>query len=213
MGAGQDELAVLEKHLAARTRVCAYDRAGVRESDPAAATPRSLDELVADLDAFAGATHAAPPFVLAGQSLGATVVLRYAQTHPAKVSGVLSMNPVPPARTYLGRVKPVETAAEYADEEAFYRGENDEKVDLTGSEKQLADPMPSTLPYTVMFDEDCDGDTDFCNRVLPALIRTTQELAARGPQGTFVRRRPPDPHHPAGPGHRRGRRPADILTE
>jgi pimeloyl-ACP methyl ester carboxylesterase len=187
MDAGQNELAVLEKHLAARTRVCAYDRAGVGDSGPATTTPRTLDDLVADLDAFAGATHAAVPFVLAGQSLGATVVLRYAQTHPGKVSGVLSMNPVPPVRTYLRRVKPVETADEYAGEEAFYRGENDENVELTSSEKLLTDPMPPTLPYTVMFDEDCDGDTGFCNRILPALTRTTQELAARGPKGTFVR--------------------------
>jgi pimeloyl-ACP methyl ester carboxylesterase len=43
------------------------------------------------------------------------------------------------------------------------------------------------MPYAVMFDEDCEGDTDFCSRILPPLIRTTKSLAAVGDGGRFVR--------------------------
>ena len=51
----------------------------------------------------------------------------------------------------------------------------------------LSDPLPSSLPYAVMFDENCGGDADFCGRILPPLIRTTRSLAAVGDSGRFVR--------------------------
>ena len=38
-----------------------------------------------------------------------------------------------------------------------------------------------------MFDEDCGGDSDFCSRILPPLVRTTKSLAAVGDGGRFVR--------------------------
>jgi hypothetical protein len=43
------------------------------------------------------------------------------------------------------------------------------------------------MPYVVMFDEDCDGDTEFCDRILPPLTAATRSLAAVGAGGRFVR--------------------------
>ena len=40
MGSPRDELQVVADHLAQRTVVCAYDRAGKGDSDPAESTPR-----------------------------------------------------------------------------------------------------------------------------------------------------------------------------
>jgi pimeloyl-ACP methyl ester carboxylesterase len=186
MAGGQQELANLEEQLSPRTVVCAYDRAGVGNSDPSSETPRPLSDLVADLDAFATAAEIRAPYVLAGQSAGATVVFMYAQAHPDKVAGFVSMNPVPPAKAYLRAVQKVETKAEYQDELAFYRGENDEQVNFDTSDRQLTDPLPPTMPYVIMFDEDCGGDTAFCRRVLPALTQTTKQLASVGKGGQFV---------------------------
>jgi pimeloyl-ACP methyl ester carboxylesterase len=87
MGGDQHQLSDIEARFAERTLVCAYDRAGVGASDPPAKTPRPVSELVADLDAFAAAADARPPYLLAGQSLGGNVVFRYTQAHPEKVAG------------------------------------------------------------------------------------------------------------------------------
>ena len=95
------------------------------------------------------------------------------------------MNPVPPAETFLDAAKKVETKAEFADERSFYRGGNDEGTSF--DEPMLSDSLPSSLPYVVMFDEDCDGNTDFCGRILPPLTAATKSLAAVGDGGRFVR--------------------------
>ena len=185
MGGGQHQLSDLENRFAGRTLVCAYDRAGVGASDPPAETPRPVSELVADLDAFAAAADARPPYLLVGQSMGANVVFMYAKAYPEKVAGFVSMNPVPPAETFIDAAKKVETKAEFAEERSFYRGENDEGTSF--HEPMLGDPLPSSMPYAVMFDEDCEGDTDFCGRILPPLTRTTKSLSAVGDGGRFVR--------------------------
>ena len=185
MGGGQDQLSDVEQRLAGRTLVCAYDRAGVGASDPPAETPRPVSELVADLDAFAAAADARPPYLLVGQSMGGNVVFMYAQAHPENVAGFVSMNPVPPAETFIDAAKKVETKAEFAEERSFYGGANDEYASF--HEPMLSDRLPSSMPYAVMFDEDCDGDTEFCARILPPLTRTTRSLAAVGDGGRFVR--------------------------
>ena len=172
MGGGQHQLSDIEKRFAERSLVCAYDRAGVGASDPPTKTPRPVSELVADLDAFATAADARPPYLLVGQSMGANVVFMYTQAHPEKVAGFVAMNPVPPEETFLPAVKKVETKAEFAEELSFNRGENDENTSF--HEPMLSNPLPASMPYTVMFDEDCGGDGDFCSRILPPLIRTTK---------------------------------------
>lgn len=187
MDGGQRQLLSIEDQFAGRTLVCAYDRAGVGSSAPPAKTPRPVSDLVADLDAFAAATDASPPYLLVGQSMGANVVFMYAQKHPEKVAGFVSMNPVPPAETFIEAAKKVETQAEFADERSFFRGGNEEGASFL--EPVLGKHLPRSMPYAVMFDEDCGGDTDLCARILPPLSRTTRSLAAIGDGGRFVRAR------------------------
>ncbi len=183
IGANQGQLAGIEELLTPRTLVCAYDRGGVGRSDPPAKTPRPVSELVADLDAFATAANLTEPFVLVGQSAGGTVAFEYAQTHPEKVAGFVAMNPTPPLETFMPAVKKVQTTDEYAYEKAFNRGENDEKIKF--EEPMLTPPLPPSMPYAIMFDEDCD--TDFCDRVIPPLTRSMRALARVGEGGRFVR--------------------------
>lgn len=187
-GAGQNQLSLIEAELARQTIVCAYDRAGVGGSDPPPTTPRPLSAVLADLDAFLAEAKIERPYVLVGQSAGGTIVFMQAQTHPEDVAGFVSMNPVPPYTEWLKAARKVETAEEIATIELpFYRGENEESTDFTSSDAMLTDPLPATMPYAVMFDEDCDGDTAFCGRVLPPLTTVTRSLAAVGQGGQFVR--------------------------
>ena len=183
----QDQLDVIEEHLAERTVVCAYDRAGIGASDPPARTPRPLSEVVSDLNAFIAGPKLEPPVVLVGQSAGGTIVFMYAQAHPDMVAGFVSMNPVPPSKTFLALARKVETKSEFESELAFDRGQNDEGIIFTASEQMLTDPLPPTMPYAVMFDENCGGDAEFCERILPPLTRATKMLASVGAGGRFVR--------------------------
>ncbi len=78
--------------LAARTRVCAYDRAGYGFSDEGP-KPRSLDADVADLRALIRAAKLRTPVVLVGHSLGSNIVRRYAVLHPEDVAGLVLVDP------------------------------------------------------------------------------------------------------------------------
>ena len=132
------------------------------------------------------AADARPPYLLVGQSMGGNVVFMYAQAHPDKVAGFVSMNPVPPAETWIPGAKKVMTKREFADERSFYRGNSDNER-TSFLEPVLGHSLQSRMPYAVMFDEDCEGDTDFCGRILPPLTSATRSLAAVGDSGRFVR--------------------------
>jgi pimeloyl-ACP methyl ester carboxylesterase len=156
-GGTQTQFATLEEQLGRTTVVCAYDRAGAGVSDPPATLPRPLSEAVSHLDAFIAAAKLEPPVVVVGHSAGATVAMAYAQAHPGKVGGFVSMNPVPPRQPFLALAKKVETKDEYAEELAFYRGENDERMSFHTSGRLLTAKLPDDMPYAIMFDEDCGG--------------------------------------------------------
>jgi pimeloyl-ACP methyl ester carboxylesterase len=187
IGSDRGQLWSVEEHLARRTVVCAYDRAGVGKSDPPPKPRRPVTDAVKDLDAFITAAELDPPYFLVGQSAGATIVFMNAQSHPETVAGFVSMNPVPPSKTFIKAARQVETPDEVKDELAFDRGENDEGLVFTASERMLTDGLPPTMPYAVMFDEDCGGATEFCGRILPPLTRVTESLAGVGEGGRFVR--------------------------
>jgi pimeloyl-ACP methyl ester carboxylesterase len=197
MGAPRQSLSVIEDHLGTRTRVCSYDRAGKGDSDPPASTPRPVAEVISDAHAFlteAARQGAAAPYFLVGQSFGGEVVILYAQAYPDEVAGFVSINPSPPYKTWLKRVRTVETNAEVEEFELpFTRGDNDEGVTTTTDESMLTDPLPADLPYAVMFDEVCSGlpfplqnPTD-CKALIGQLDLTSRDLAQVGRGGTYVR--------------------------
>ena len=79
--------------VAAKTRACAYDRAGYGFSDP---SPRAADaeNAVDDLHAMLKAAGIAPPYVLVGNSFGGGSVELYAWRYPAEVSGLVLVEPM-----------------------------------------------------------------------------------------------------------------------
>jgi len=69
-------------------RVCAYDRANIRGSDPAP-KPRTASLAVKDLKALLQAAGVQPPYVLVGFSIGGLISQLYAATYPADVAGLV----------------------------------------------------------------------------------------------------------------------------
>jgi pimeloyl-ACP methyl ester carboxylesterase len=74
--------------LSKLTRVCAYDRANVGQSDPAP-TPRTVQQMADDLHALLHTAEVPGPYVLAAVSFGPLVSRMYASTYPEDVAGLV----------------------------------------------------------------------------------------------------------------------------
>ncbi len=81
--------------LEATDRACAYDRAGIGQSD-ARPGPVTTRDQVADLAAVLQATGLSGPIVLVGHSLGAWNTIVYTADHPEQVVGAVLVDMLPP---------------------------------------------------------------------------------------------------------------------
>ena len=94
------------------TRACAYDRAGVGNSEPAA-VGRTTEDQVADLRALLAVAKVAPPYILVGYSLGGWNVMVHADAHPTDVLGAVMVDVRPPAMSQESlKVLPAASATE-----------------------------------------------------------------------------------------------------
>lgn len=81
--------------LAAHTRVCSYDRAGLGFSDPGP-LPRTAQAAADDLHTLLRAASISTPVVLVGHSLGGNIVRLFAGAHRDEVAGIVLVDPVVP---------------------------------------------------------------------------------------------------------------------
>ncbi len=129
--------------LTAETRVCAYDRAGSGNSDPAPFEPRTADDVVDDLQALLTAAGEAGPFVLVGSSFGGLIVTYYAAREPEDVAAVVLLDVPAPTDTLT---------LEEIPEIAWDHPANRERVDVIPEfETRFAqNPEPMEAPLTVV---------------------------------------------------------------
>lgn len=88
LGGSSIEFRPLQEELAATTRACAYDRAGMGWSEPGP-EPRTGERIVDELEKLLQAAEERGPFVLAGHSFGGLTMLMFAEAHPEDVAGVV----------------------------------------------------------------------------------------------------------------------------
>jgi pimeloyl-ACP methyl ester carboxylesterase len=81
--------------MAAFTRTCWYDRAGVGWSDPPS-TPRTSASIASDLHAALLGAGVLPPYVMAGSSVGGEYVRIFTARYPADVAGVILIDAAAP---------------------------------------------------------------------------------------------------------------------
>lgn len=89
------------RRIAARVsetaRTCLYDRAGLGGSDPApAGGPRTSADAAADLEAALRAAKVAPPFLLAGHSIGGLHAQVFAARYPSEAAGLVLISSTHP---------------------------------------------------------------------------------------------------------------------
>jgi pimeloyl-ACP methyl ester carboxylesterase len=78
----------VQKRVAAQTRACVYDRAGLGTSSPAP-SGRTSANLVADLTSLLTRATVSPPYVLVGASFGGLDAQLFAATHADEVAGLV----------------------------------------------------------------------------------------------------------------------------
>ena len=134
--------------LAGITRFCAYDRAGLGDSDPAAISPQTFTESAADLHALLSSPELACPCVLIGQSFGGGIVLVLAATHPEDIAGLVLEDALPPG--FIDRF--LELAPAGSDEAGLAAGiPNPEDFDMIASFRQIETPaLPDSVPVVVL---------------------------------------------------------------
>jgi pimeloyl-ACP methyl ester carboxylesterase len=85
----------VQPRVAAFTRVCSYDRAGLAWSD-AARGPVTAARCAADLHALLAAAAIPGPYVFVSHSYGAFVLQAYAGARPQNVAGLILVDPIYP---------------------------------------------------------------------------------------------------------------------
>lgn len=93
LGADHTTWASVQPGIADFTRVCSYDRAGLGVSAPAP-TPRTSQEVVADLHVLLTVANIPTPYVLVGHSFGGLHVRLYAHQYPDEVAGIVLIDAV-----------------------------------------------------------------------------------------------------------------------
>jgi len=82
----------IQTSISANYKTIAYDRKGIGQS-PATENPRTLENLVNDLDNLISQNRIDGPIVLVGHSLGGHIVRKYQQSFPSKVAGLFLIDP------------------------------------------------------------------------------------------------------------------------
>ena len=134
--------------VAARTRLCIYDRAGLGSSDPPPEPVRTGQDMANDLHALLTTAKIDGPYVFVSHSMGIWVVSLYAKVHPDNVLGVVVVDPrgAEVSAKWLAAL-PAEVAGE-PEELAFVRSDltdfegdptqNDDHLDLLAASREVA---------------------------------------------------------------------------
>ena len=90
-------VSALVRAVAETTRVCTYDHAGTRRSDPPPELPRSAQAYADDLHALLVGSGLAGPYVFVPWSNSDWTTILYAQSYPDDMAGIVMIDPRGPS--------------------------------------------------------------------------------------------------------------------
>jgi pimeloyl-ACP methyl ester carboxylesterase len=196
-GGGGDYLtwgAILDE-MRSTHRLCAYDRAGLGQSEPPAEASRTAADQVADLHALLDAADLRGPFVFGSHSNGANIAILFVKAFPDEVVGLLFVDPQNPrvdgrflkALPARGADEPA-TVAEFRDALETFNDDpslNPEHLHLWPSFEEAAaaldapGPLFADRPVVVLSAEATPGSQ---LGLPPKLAKTIDEIWAAGQQ-------------------------------
>jgi pimeloyl-ACP methyl ester carboxylesterase len=193
--------------VAAQTRICAYDRAGLGTSDPASEPVRTSQDMADDLDALLTAAKIEGPYVFVTHSMGIWTVELYAKAHPDNVKAVVVLDPrgAEVSEQWLAALppkiagEPEGVAANRADLTDF-EGDpsaNEEHLDLIAAPKEVeavaepAEPLFGDAPVAVLSAANSPDSWSDLPATLQPIFATIwfdaqKAIAAESTKGTFV---------------------------
>ncbi len=175
----------IQPQLAAASRVCTYDRAGIAESDDAGGT-RTTADAVDDLAALLDAAAIDPPYVLVGFSFGGAITQLFASSYPDAVAGLVLVESNHPLEVeqFEAQLTPEQIEADRA-----FALDNPEGMDPYASfdEIRAAGPLPD-VPLVVVTAGVSEGwPPDWDAETFDQLRAAQQaDLATFTPQGRQV---------------------------
>ena len=146
----------IQSSISAKYKTVSYDRRGIGES-PTTDSPRTLENLVNDLDILISQNKIDGPIILVGHSLGGHIVRKYQQLFPSKVAGLFLIDPT---NEYIYEEVFKQMSPEYADsmktawDNSFKKGTigvyNEWKEAYNIDELMRQYPLPSEIPITIL---------------------------------------------------------------
>ena len=88
----------VQRLVAGKVRICAYDRAGYAWSEPGP-PPRTTSQIVQELHTLLHKDGLVPPYVLAGHSFGGYNVMYFSKLYPAETAGLVLVDSSHPEQT------------------------------------------------------------------------------------------------------------------
>ncbi|MBO6524541.1 MAG: alpha/beta fold hydrolase [Balneolaceae bacterium] len=82
----------IQSKISDNYKTISYDRKGIGQS-PVTDSPRTLENLVTDLDNVITQNKIEGPIILVGHSLGGHIVRKYQQSFPSKIAGLFLIDP------------------------------------------------------------------------------------------------------------------------
>jgi pimeloyl-ACP methyl ester carboxylesterase len=170
------------------TRVCAYDRAGLGQSDPSPTKPRTSLDMVKDLHTLLTNARIEGPFVLVGHSIGGFIVRLYASQYPDEVVGMVLVDSAHPDQSsrFLAVLPPpspdellsVKNFRESITAPTSDPSSNPEGMDIDASAAQVRATGPlGNMPLVVLtHSPDWRMDPDLPNDIATKVEQVWQDL-------------------------------------
>jgi pimeloyl-ACP methyl ester carboxylesterase len=152
-GGDADAWGVVFPEIAAETRACVYNRAGLHRSDPDPRPGRTAGTIAADLVALLAAAGERPPYVLVGHSLGGVYTRVFADRHREDVVGLVlddAFNPDLFEAQVAAAPERVHDRWRAGMEDAFRLIESLEGIDWDATAAELADASVDGVPLEVL---------------------------------------------------------------
>ncbi|PCJ64859.1 MAG: hypothetical protein COA58_11325 [Bacteroidetes bacterium] len=146
----------IQTRISDNYKTISYDRKGIGES-PATDNPRTIENLVNDLDNLISQNKIDGPIILVGHSLGGHIVRKYQQSFPSKVVGLFLIDPT---NEYVYEEVFKQMPPESADsmKTAWDNSYNKQPIGVYNEWKEVynidkimrKNPLPTNIPITIL---------------------------------------------------------------
>ncbi len=147
---------IIQENISANYKTISYDRKGIGGT-PATDHPRTIENLVNDLDMLISQNEIDGPIVLVGHSLGGHIARKYQQLFPSNVAGLFLIDPT---NEYLYDEVFKQMSPESADsmktawDNSYKKGPigvyNEWKEAYAIDQIMREYPLPTTIPITIL---------------------------------------------------------------